>query len=206
MLPGVVAVQRPPAAERRRAIVQVAYRLIAERGLEGLRFSDVARAAGINNGTLLYYFASKDELVHGVVGHLIEEFSDIHAPTTPGDTQDPLVQLRREFEDVRYRLRERPEVSIVYAELAVRASRDPAVADLLRQLDDGWRGWLAQIVSRGQERGTFRADLDVDLATNAIMALAKGLGLHAVTGPGRAVLLETVTAELARLIEIWLVG
>jgi hypothetical protein len=43
-----------PRVDRRGDIARAAYRLIAERGLEGLRFADIARAAGINNGTLLY--------------------------------------------------------------------------------------------------------------------------------------------------------
>ena len=66
---------RSPRSDRRPEIVAVAYRLIAERGLEGLRFADVAREAGINNGTLLYYFASKDALIQAVGAFLVELYS-----------------------------------------------------------------------------------------------------------------------------------
>jgi AcrR family transcriptional regulator len=49
-------------------------RLIAQRGLEGLRFADVARAAGINNGTLLYYFAGKNALIEAVGKFLVDQY------------------------------------------------------------------------------------------------------------------------------------
>src|SRR5215470_8443122 len=90
--PGMLArVPAPPRAQRRAAIVHTAYRLIAERGLEGLRFADVAREAGINNGTLLYYFASKDALIEAVGGYLVEQFSQPGAAPPAGD--DPLAAL-----------------------------------------------------------------------------------------------------------------
>jgi len=211
MIPAVASsstaspVSRRRGPDRRREIVQVAYRQIAERGLEGLRFGDVARQAGINSGTLLYYFESKDALVQGVVAYLIEEFSEIHAPHTAGDADHPLTQLRREFEDVRFRLRERPEVGIVYAELAARAQRDPQVGDLLRQLDDGWRGYLTEIITRGKARGVFRESLDPTIATSALMAVIKGLGLQAITDPDRRPVMDTVATELTGMLEAWLV-
>jgi AcrR family transcriptional regulator len=198
-------VTRRRGPDRRREIVQVAYRQIADRGLEGLRFGDVARQAGINSGTLLYYFESKDALVQGVVAYLIEEFSEVHAPETPGDADHPLTQLRREFEDVRFRLRERPEVGVVYAELATRAQRDPQVAGLLRQLDDGWRGYLSGIIIRGKERGVFRESLDPTIATSALMAVIKGLGLQVITDPERRPVMDTVATELSGMLEAWLV-
>src|SRR5215831_3834472 len=102
---GMLGRNVPMAAEpatrtsRRAEIVQVAYRLIVERGLEGLRFADVAREAGINNGTLLYYFASKDALIQAVGVYLVEQFIQPGAPREDGRPLDPLAELRWEFAD-----------------------------------------------------------------------------------------------------------
>src|SRR5262245_65122284 len=98
MLRGVPADAAAAAPTDRRAeIVRVAYRLIVERGLEGLRFADVAREAGINNGTLLYYFASKDALIQAVDALLVEQFIQPGAPREDGRPLDPLAELRWEF-------------------------------------------------------------------------------------------------------------
>ena len=118
--------ERTARGDRRAEIVDVAYRLIVERGLEGLRFADVARHAGINNGTLLYYFASKDALIRAVGALLVEKFSQTDAPTADGAPLDPLAQLRWEFVDARKRLHD--DTSVVYTELLARAQRDPTVA------------------------------------------------------------------------------
>src|SRR5438105_15439256 len=111
-------------ARRRDAIVRIAYRQLAERGFEGLRVRDVAREAGINHATLLYYFPTKEALIQGVVGYLAHEFSINRAPGPSAAALSPLEELRHEFADARYRVRAMPEMFVVLAELAVRSRRD----------------------------------------------------------------------------------
>src|SRR5215472_2098579 len=177
---------RPPTLEpaprtaRRAEIVRVAYRLIVERGLEGLRCADVAREAGINNGTLLYYFASKDALIQAVGALLVEQFGQPGAPREDGRPPDPLAELRWEFADARERLHD--QVSVVYVELLARAQRDPTVAALLRDIDAGWRGWLTGLLVRGRASGALRADVDVDLVATTIMTSIRGVGMQAMVG------------------------
>src|SRR6266567_243915 len=57
--------------ERRRSLVLAAYDLIAEKGFEELRTRDVAMRTGVNIATLHYYFASKEDLIEGVVDYLL---------------------------------------------------------------------------------------------------------------------------------------
>jgi AcrR family transcriptional regulator len=198
------AAQRP-RADRRAQIVQVAFRLIAERGLEGLRFSDVAREAGINNGTLLYYFASKEALIQAVGAYLVEQFMQVSQASLPPHTDAPLDalgELRLEFADARERLHD--QVSVVYTELLARAQRDATVATLLRDIDAGWRGWLTGILERGRTQGRFAADLDVDLVVTTIMASIRGVGMQALVMQD-AEKAGSVMDAVAALIERWVV-
>lgn len=168
-----------PPSDRRTAIVQAAYRLIAERGLEGLRFAEVAQAAGINNGTLLYYFASKDALIQAVGAYLVNGFSQsTPPPRADGTPLDALEELRWEFTDARAHLHD--EVGIVYTELLARAQRDAAVATLLRGIDASWRGWLRTLIERGRAAGLIREDVDVDLVATAVMTTIRGVGMQAL--------------------------
>jgi len=57
--------------ERRRQLISVASRLIAERGMESLRTRDIAAAAKINIATLHYHFPTKEALVQAVIADLI---------------------------------------------------------------------------------------------------------------------------------------
>jgi AcrR family transcriptional regulator len=192
---------RVPRTDRRTEIVRVAYQLIAERGLEGLRFADVARGAGINNGTLLYYFASKDALVQAVGAYLVELFSQTGSQTANQQPLDALAELRHEFLDARQQLHS--QVGVVYTELLARAHRDPAVAALLRDMDAAWRGWLVGILERGLTQKVFRADLDLDLVATTIMASIRGVGMKALVERDPAAVgpaMDTVAA----LIERWI--
>jgi AcrR family transcriptional regulator len=198
-----VSVPTAARSGRRTEIVQVAYRLIAERGLEGLRFADVAREAGINNGTLLYYFASKDVLIQAVGNYLVEQFSQIGPPPTAAPRLQALAQLRWEFVDARQRLHN--DTGAVYTELLARSRRDPAVAALLRSIDAGWRGWLVSILERGCADGVFRADLDLDLAATAIMTAIRGVGTQALITHDPSDV-EPLMDTFSELIEAWLVG
>ncbi|WP_229073667.1 TetR/AcrR family transcriptional regulator [Actinoplanes sp. DH11] len=58
---------RLPAAERRRQIVEVTTRLIAERGFWGLSMQDVADGCGLTVPGLLHHVGSKDNLLIAVL-------------------------------------------------------------------------------------------------------------------------------------------
>jgi AcrR family transcriptional regulator len=193
---------RAPHSDRRGEIVRVAYQLIAERGLEGLRFADVARGAGINNGTLLYYFASKDALVQAVGAFLVEHFSQTGIPTANQEPPDALAELRNEFLDAWERLNS--QIGVVYTELLARAQRDPAVAALLRDIDAAWRGRLLGLLERGRAQKIFRANLDVDLVASTIMASIRGVGMQAHVDRDPAAVGPAMDA-FAALIEHWIV-
>jgi AcrR family transcriptional regulator len=192
----------PTALARRDAIVHVAFTLIAERGLEGLRFADVAREAGINNGTLLYYFAGKDELIQAVGAYLVDQYSQNPSRETSADPlSDPLAALAWEFADARARLSDR--LGVVYAELLARAQRDAAIAAVLRDIDDGWRGWLVSLLSAARAGGLIRSDVDLDLIANALMTTIRGVGMQVLVSGDRA-MGETLMDLLQEQVLNWL--
>lgn len=190
-----------PRVDRRGDIVRAAYRLIAQRGLEGLRFANIARAAGINNGTLLYYFAGKDALIEAVGKFLVDQYSQSGAPRSADRATNALDELRWEFSDAATRLND--DAGVVYTELLARAQRDPAVAALLLDIDASWRGWLVGIVERGQAQGLFRDNLDTELVATTIMASIRGAGMQAMVMPDEAAAASAMET-IAKLIEHWL--
>ena len=59
--------QRLPAAERKAQIVDVATRLIGERGYWGVSVQDIATECGISDTAVLHYFGTKERLVLAVL-------------------------------------------------------------------------------------------------------------------------------------------
>ena len=188
---------------RRRELVEIAYRHIAERGFEGLRVREVALEAGINNATLHYYFPTKEALIQGVVGYLLQEFTTSRVPRPNDGTETPQAELRREFEDLRHRLHETPQMGIVLTELKVRSLRDPAIAQMLAALDNGWRGYLVSIIERGIGAGVFRPDLDPTITATALIAQLKGIGFQTM-GSQDTALINQLIAQLTDQVERWL--
>ncbi|MBV8639886.1 MAG: TetR/AcrR family transcriptional regulator [Verrucomicrobia bacterium] len=186
--------------DRKSELVEIAYRLIAQNGLEGFRIRQVAAEAGIDNGTLHYHFPSKEALILGVVDYLMEDLQNNRAVWKDAG-QTALDELRTEFEDIRLRLRHTPEQFIVLSDLAVRSWRDPVVAKIFRKLDDGWHAHLVAMLERGIQQGIFRNDLNVPLCARAMMVALRGIGYQSRL-PRRQV--DELLSELAAQTERWI--
>ena len=66
---------RPRSDDKRKAILDAALRVFAERGITSAPTSAISRAAGVAEGSLFTYFATKDELMHELYLDLRQEFS-----------------------------------------------------------------------------------------------------------------------------------
>jgi AcrR family transcriptional regulator len=185
--------------DRKSELVEIAYRLIAQNGLEGFRIRQVAAEAGIDNGTLHYHFPSKEALILGVVDYLMEDLKNNRVVRKDAE-QTALDELRMEFEDIRLRLRRTPEQFIVLSDLAVRSWRDPVVAKIFRKLDDGWHAHLVTMLERGIQQGIFRNNLNVPLCARAMMVALRGIGYQSRL-PRRKV--DELLSELAAQTERW---
>jgi AcrR family transcriptional regulator len=184
---------------QRQALARAAYQIIAESGFEGLRTRDVAERVGVNIATLHYYFATKEDLIRGVVDLLVEEFATFRAPDQPPlEALSPRDGLRSELEDVRAQIKARPDTYIVLLELYMRSFRDPQIRQMLGELDAGWRDHLESLLAAGVRAGEFPADLDIHTTSAVLMAFSKGMAMQLLSDPN-SVPIESVYDEIARL-------
>lgn len=186
---------------QRWVLVDEAYRLIAEGGFERLRTREVASRAGVNTATLHYYFATKEDLIRGVVQRVCQELSTRHALTPEEDTPPPLEELRHEFADVRYGLQETPETYVVLYELSLRSLRDPTIRHMLEELDGRWRRHIEGYLTDGVREGVFRSDLDIPAAVATLIAIGKGSIWQVINNP-QVFPVDRVYAEIER----WITG
>lgn len=179
---------------KRDALVQAAYREIAANGFEGLRTREVAAAVGVNIATLHYYFPSKEDLIRGVVGFALTRFQ-----TTLPAKGEADEQLRQHFQGLRRLAREEPELFAVMGELALRASRDRGMADLMRKMDEVWHATLRALLRRAVEKGAVAKTVDPEDMAALIVSTLKGVYLlpAASAQPDR---LERPLRQLERLL------
>ena len=136
---------------RRPELLAAAASVIRERGLENARVADVAEAAGTSGPSVLYYFASKAELLTEALTTAEERFYE-----------DFTVELDA-IESARERLvhtvasmtGEGDYDAALWMELWARALRDAELAATRADLDARWRRTIEGVVRYGQERGEF---------------------------------------------------
>ena len=97
-----------PQAERRTQILTAAYRVAAERGLTGIRISEVATRAGVSHGLVLYHFKSKRGLVLALLDWLLASTTVLHLGDDILALESPFDQLRALLRQEMHRLSSEP--------------------------------------------------------------------------------------------------
>jgi AcrR family transcriptional regulator len=158
-----------PTEERRAQILEAARRCFLERGYQGTRVEDIARAAGLSKGAVYFHFESKRVLLDALVE---DEFERAGRVLDAADEGDPLTQMAMAFltflgepEDSRHRF------FLLTGELAV---HDDELRDRLLGHHRALLGRLAARLARWA--GGSGLDLpDPDATAVLLKAMADGL-------------------------------
>ena len=141
-------------------ILDAAVRVFARKGFHTSRVGDIAEEAGIAHGLLYHYFSSKDEVLRTVFSEAWSRLlAALHAVET--GVEPAPEQLRKVAAILLRTWRDEPDlVRVLVREVA----RSPHLAE---QVDEVREAFLViqRVIERGQEEGTFRADLDPRLAS-----------------------------------------
>jgi AcrR family transcriptional regulator len=158
---------------RRPELLAAAASVIRRRGLENARVADIADEAGTSAPSVLYYFASKAELLKEALVSAEERFYEELELELAG------------IESARERLLlivgsscgEGDYDAALWIQLWARALRDPDLAATRAELDGRWRLAIADAVSYGQERGEF-GPADAEEFAVLLAALLDGLSVQ----------------------------
>ena len=167
--------------QKREQILQAAVRVFAAQGYEASRVGDVAKEAGVAYGLVYHYFGSKDAVLEAVFR---EAWGRLLAAVTVAEETgaDAAEQLSLVVKIVLRAWRDDPDlVRLLVREI----TRSPHIQDELDEIGQAFAS-LQRIVARGQSAGTFRSDLDPQLAAR----IARG----AKRVPGRSLTRSSVGA------------
>jgi AcrR family transcriptional regulator len=147
------------AEDKRRLILDAAVRVFARQGYETSRVGDVAKEAGVAYGLVYHYFGSKDAVLEAVFreqwGRLLAAVA--LAEQTGGSAPE---QLGLVVKIVLRAWRDDPDlVRLLVREI----TRSPHIQDELDEIGQAFAS-LQRIVVRGQEEGSFRSDVDPQIA------------------------------------------
>jgi AcrR family transcriptional regulator len=168
----------PVARVRRPEILATTVELVREQGLSNVRVIDVAERAGTSPTSVIYYFASKDQLFGQAVTDADAAF---YAELRPELDRLESGIDRLACLIVRSSLSEWPLWIDTW--LLARQSADMRAAEW--GFESSWCEILAETIRQGQARGEFRP-VDADEVAVRLAALSEGLAVHMVLEhPGR---------------------
>jgi AcrR family transcriptional regulator len=150
----------PGAIDRRRLILDAAVRVFARCGYHGSRVGDIATEAGVAHGLLYHYFASKDEVLETVFrenfGELLGRFRAVETSDEP-----PPEKLEGIAKILLRTWRNDPDlVTVMVREVA----RSPQLQSQVDEVREAF-AIIQRVIEQGQAEGTFKGDLDAQLAS-----------------------------------------
>lgn len=166
------------ADKRREDMIRAALDVIAERGYPDTRIADVAERAGASPALVIYYFATKDNLLTEAMRLAEDYWYDLGAARMVAiDSASGRLEwivastcLPQVDEDL-------PEPWALWLDLWAQAVRHPEVARMRADFDARWRATIAKVVSEGEASGEFSPVDPMDFAIT-LSALLDGLAVQ----------------------------
>lgn len=162
------ASRRQAKARRSAEVLDAIAALFAEQGYHGTSTGDIAARLGLRQGSLYYYFTSKQDALWQVCERGVAGFVDNLRRIVAGKGK-PRDKLAAAMQAHMAPFAERPDYVRVF--LTDRANLARARRAALRQLTREYEDLLAGIVRDGVRGGTFRRDVDPRMVVLALLGM-----------------------------------
>ena len=152
---GVGRVKGLTPEETRRRVIDGAAEAFAERGFDGARVSDIARAAGLSSGAMYNHFESKSDLLSAVIEcHASTELMKLVDSGTTSGLLDVVLARAKELG--------RPGTmpAPLLLEAINSARRDPDVLRILSEQVSGREDLFTELIASAQSEGQLTDEVD----------------------------------------------
>jgi AcrR family transcriptional regulator len=193
---------RPPQHDRIE-LLRAARTVAAERGFDGLRFSDVSAATGVPVSSLQYAFGTREALVRDVLrAGVADELDWLREAVDQLD--DPWERVERFIrKSVTVDEQDRRDGWLLWMQYWRAALRDEELRDEVADTTRRWRALMRQAVDDGVSGGQFSIVGTPDEAAAALIALVDGVSLQVLMGDtsfGRDQAIRTATSSARRIL------
>jgi TetR/AcrR family fatty acid metabolism transcriptional regulator len=189
--------RRARVGDKRQRILDAAVRVFAKKGFHATRVSEVAKAAGVADGTIYLYFESKDELLVSLFEDRVQKLLAFLAAELPGaptasDRLRRIIELQLGLLEGE---RDLAEVVTVILRQSTKLMKEFAAPKFTAYLDT-----IARVVAEGQATGELRSDLSPHLAARAIFGALDGITMTWALGKADRGGLVRASGQLAELV------
>jgi TetR/AcrR family fatty acid metabolism transcriptional regulator len=187
----------PRGGDKRERILDAAVRVLAKKGFHSTRVSEVAKAAGVADGTIYLYFKSKDQLLVSLFEDRVEGLLAFLQEDLPraGSASDKLRRIIELQLGLLEEERDLAEVLTVILRQSTKLMKKHAAPKFNAYLDA-----IAKVVADGQANGELRQDVSPHLVARAIFGALDGIAMTWALGKADRGGLSRASGQLAQIV------
>ncbi len=187
----------PRGGDKRERILAAAVRVFAKKGFYATRVSEVAKAAGVADGTIYLYFKSKDELLVSLFEDRVERLlafleSELPRSASASERLRRIIELQLGLVEGE---RDLAEVITVILRQSTKLMKQYAAPKFTAYLDA-----IARVVCDGQATGELRGDVSPHLVARAIFGALDGIAMTWALGKADRGGLVGAAGQIAELV------
>jgi AcrR family transcriptional regulator len=187
-------------ADRRTQILEAALVCFAKRGFHQTSMHDISSEAGISVGLIYRYFENKEAVISAMADRHKKEIGEVLERAR----QAPTLLESLEILFTAHCCEDAPQViSAFVVDLYAEASRNPRVADLVRDVLDTAMGGVRELIARAPEGQNAGNDLKPDELAELIFAVARGMLMLDVLRPQEMTAAERRARQLEVTRRLW---
>ena len=175
------------------AILRAAIKVFARSGFFNSKVADVAREAGVADGTVYLYFKNKDDILVSIFNHVMDEALE-RGRARLTEIEDPVEKLKRIVHAHLERFEGDRDLAVVF-QVELRSSTkfmEQFSATKVTQYLDLIRG----VIDEGQKSGVFRSALNTTIATKVLFGALDEMVTNWVLSRKRYSLTSTADAVI----------
>jgi len=153
--------------ERRQELIDAAERLFMEKGYEHTAISDIVKELNIAQGTLYYYFRSKEEILEAVVEKSIADLEQSVKRLIQDENADEVAQLNEAINEILRFVSQRNDfIDFLHQDInaVMHAKLERATVERIVPI-------LSELVAKGNANGRF----DIENPTETVLFLSTAL-------------------------------
>jgi TetR/AcrR family transcriptional regulator, repressor for uid operon len=186
--------------DRRSQILDAALACFAKRGFHQTSMHDISGEAGISVGLIYRYFENKEAVISAMADRHKEEISEVLERAR----QAPTLLESLEILFTAHCCEDAPQVvSAFVVDLYAEASRNPHVADLVRDVLETAMDGVRDLIARAPETQNAAHNLKPDELAELIFAVARGMLMLDVLRPQEMTAAERRARQLEVTRRLW---
>lgn len=156
---------------RQKEMIKAFYKVARKEGLENASIAKVALVLGVNPSLVMHYFKTKDDLIYGLIGYILERYSLIYNPEN--GTSNPTERLRKIVRNLFSRKWNKLiDDGVFYSSFSL-IFRDPILKIQFKKLHDELRELLTKALKEAKEEGIIEIK-DIEKTADVIFIFVEG--------------------------------